>query len=560
VHAAGQDVRLHRKQSFRTPARPAHVIGMPMHRINANINLRAQSTAHVGRLHDRAGRALRIAAAATTLLLLVAVPVGCVTVDPRPDFAQASAVIRAHTGTTDVYDPDTEVLIEQRISELLQDGLTVDEAVAVAMLNNPGFQSLFQDIGASRADVVQSGLLSNPTLSLGFRLPEGGGRAEITGALAQQIVDLWQIPVRKRIAESELDRTVTLVAHRATIMAADVRRRYYEVLSALRAENLATEDVQLVRQTLRLAEARLRAGDVGPLDVNLVRVNLLDVQVEETTLKQARVVAELALARALGLSGTTAPLSLASALPQPHLLASDPESLLSSAMAQRLDVRAAVKAVEAAEDELERQCLNVFPSIIVGMTGERTERRSLPSRNILADTARASVAAGQLTAPSIQSRSQRDQARRQHIDALLGATVSITLPIWDQNQANIAKARYDVIRKRKWLEGLIDDAVHDVRAATTQITTARHLVEFFDNEVLVQAEQNVQGASKVYESGEQGILPLIEAQETLIRQRRRYVGILQDYAVSLVDLELAVGGRIPEATDSPSNGGNDDPS
>ena len=482
---------------------------------------------------------------------------GCVAVDPRPDFVAANAQVRERTGASDVYDPQAEALIEQRVSELLQDGLTVDEAVAVAMLNNPRFQALFQDIGASRADVVQAGLLSNPTLSLGFRLPEGGGRAEITGALAQQIVDVWQIPVRKRIAESELQRVVTHVVHEATVLAADIRRKYCEVSSALQAEKLAGENVGLVERTLQLAEARLAAGDVGLLDVNLVRVNLFDVQVEEATLRQAYMVAELALARALGLSDAIAPLSLVSALPQPQPLTTAADSLVMIAMDQRLDLRAAAKSVEAAENELERQCLNVFPSMVVGITGERTERRSLPDRNILADTARASVAAGQLTAPSIQSRSQRRQARSQFIDALLGATASITLPIWDQNQANIAKARYDVIRKRKLFEALVDDVVYDIRLATTRIETARRLVDIFEA-ALAQAEQNVQGASKVYETGEQGILPLIEAQETLIRQRQRYVRVLQDFAVSLVDLELAVGGRIPDAGATSSEGAIDE--
>ena len=256
-------------------------------------------------------------------------------------------------------------------------------------------------------------------------------------------------------------------------------------------------------------------------------------------------IAELDLSRALGLSRSTAPLSLTSALPQPRSIECQRDMLLAAAVERRLDIRAAARAVEAAEDELERQCLNVFPSIVVGMTGERTERRSLPGRDILADTVRASLAAGQLTAPSIQSRSQRRQARRQFIDSMLGATVAVTLPIWDQNQANVAKARYDVLRKRRLLDALIDEAVHQVRVATTRIETAGHLVAFFENEILTQAEQNVEGAGIVYKSGQQGILPLIEAQETLIRQRRRYLGVLQDYAIALVDLEVALGGRIP---------------
>jgi len=76
-----------------------------VHRTNSTVNLIAQPDGHAGHLHGRAGCALRTAAGATLLLLVVA-PVGCVTVDPRPDFAQASAEIRAHPGSRELLDED----------------------------------------------------------------------------------------------------------------------------------------------------------------------------------------------------------------------------------------------------------------------------------------------------------------------------------------------------------------------------------------------------------------------------------------------------------------------
>jgi len=477
---------------------------------------------------------------------------GCASVDPRADFQRSAEQVRDHTGAEDSFDPDTEAAIEQRVMDLREGGLTVDEAVALALLNNPSFQAIFQDIGVSRADVVQSGLLSNPTLSLGFRLPEGGGRAEVTAGLAQQIVDLWQIPMRKRIAEAQLERTVTSVVAQATVLAADVRDKYYRLLASQRAEELAAENLHLIEQSLELAQARLRAGDVGPLDVNLVRMNLLDAQVERESVRQDLMMAELALAGALGLSRSDAPVTLDGALPKPQPIRENEDDLLTLADERRLDLRAAGLALTAAENELERECMNVFPSIVVGIAGERTERRGLADRDILADTARSSIAAGKPTAPSIQSRAQRDQARRQVIDALLGATVAIALPIWDQNQAHIAKARFEVIRRRKLLDAAYDGAARQVKEAFRRAMIAQELAEFFEDEVLPQATQNVEGARSLYRTGEQGVLALLEAQEMLVQQRRRSVSILQDYALARVDLELAVGGRLPEATGTPS--------
>ena len=50
----------------------------------------------------------------------------------------------------------------------IDDGLTQDEAVAIALWNNPDFQVQLANLGFARADLVEAGLLQNPVLSLLF--------------------------------------------------------------------------------------------------------------------------------------------------------------------------------------------------------------------------------------------------------------------------------------------------------------------------------------------------------------------------------------------------------
>ena len=92
------------------------------------------------------------------------------------------------------------------MADLLREPLTVDDAVQVALLNNPSFQAGVAAVGASRADVVQSALFTNPSVSFGLAFPDAGGRSRLTAGLAQQISDLWQIPIRKKIAEAEVQK------------------------------------------------------------------------------------------------------------------------------------------------------------------------------------------------------------------------------------------------------------------------------------------------------------------------------------------------------------------
>jgi outer membrane protein, heavy metal efflux system len=50
----------------------------------------------------------------------------------------------------------------------VDDGLSRDEAVAIALWNNAAFQVSVSQLGFARADLADAGLISNPVLSLLF--------------------------------------------------------------------------------------------------------------------------------------------------------------------------------------------------------------------------------------------------------------------------------------------------------------------------------------------------------------------------------------------------------
>jgi outer membrane protein TolC len=235
---------------------------------------------------------------------------------------------------------------------------------------------------------------------------------------------------------------------------------------------------------------------------------------------------------------------LRDSLPEPASLTGG-DGLLSLALSQRLDARAAEFRARAADQEVRQQWLKMFPSLTVGIDGEELERRALPNRKILADTARESIASGGLTAPGIESRAQRDLERRQEIDFLLGPSFAATLPIFDQNQAQIAKAKFQAIQRRKDYEGLLNQIASQVEQAVVTLQNTREIVEFYRKDALPQSDLNLEGARRLYQAGEQGIVVVIEAQESLITRRRAYVRAMGEYAAALAELERAVGGRLP---------------
>ena len=78
------------------------------------------------------------------LLLLLG---GCASVDPGLDYARARDEVRAATGANALYQPGEEERARAQVTDLLGGGLTSQEAVQVALLNNRGLQELLFEIG-----------------------------------------------------------------------------------------------------------------------------------------------------------------------------------------------------------------------------------------------------------------------------------------------------------------------------------------------------------------------------------------------------------------------------
>lgn len=474
---------------------------------------------------------------------LVFLSEGCATVDPKPDYGRAGYVVRERTLASESYNPADEGAVEEKVDALLEGGVTLEEAVQIALLNNAALQALFQNIGVSRADLVQSGLLSNPVFSIAAQLPEGGGRAKLTGGLAQDIADLWQIPVRKKVAQADLDRTILEVARAATTLALDVEAQVYRVLAAQRVVELSEQTSRVRQRRVETERSRLRAGESELAAFNQAQLQLIEAKFEISTAKRDLEASRLVLARMLGLSRRKESISIQADFPP--VATSEPEmsTLLDRAASERLDVQAAEAALNGAQAECERQLRRRFPSVIVGIEGERGARRAMPGRNLLADTARTSVARGRLSAPSIESRSQRALARRQEIDTVLGPSISMPLPIFDQNQAQIAKARFVVEQRYKEYVDLLNTVAFDVHTAMVTLQTAREQLALFHDEMMPLVEQGTHIAQTIYGVGEQGIVVVLDAEQTMLTLRRSYANAQRDYAIAITDLSRALGTR-----------------
>jgi len=262
-------------------------------------------------------------------------------VDPGPDYDRAAEEIRRATGAASVFQPDAEPdRLGARVSELLEDGLELTEAVELGLLNSPVLQASFHGVGMASADRVQAGLLTNPSLNAVLRFPTSGGGTGFEGALFGSLLDLWQVPDRERVAEQALEARILQLAHEAALLAAEIRVAYIETVTSRSLVEIAAQNRAIAENLVGLAEARLEAAATTAIDANLAR---LETSATAVALRDAELFSGEAARRLKALLGLPADLDLRlGQLPEPSSRALPPvEKLERIAVERRLDLRAA---------------------------------------------------------------------------------------------------------------------------------------------------------------------------------------------------------------------------
>lgn len=452
--------------------------------------------------------------------LLLALGGGCATVDPQPDYRRASAYVEQATGVTDILPEDAET-IERHVAERLENGLTVAEAVEISLINNPEFQAAWMDVGMARADLVQAGLLSNPTLGLAIRLPSGGGLANVEGSIAQNIAEIWQIPARVEGAERDLNRAILELARRAAQLAAETKSAYHTAAGREQSYAIARENLDVAERLLETAIARREAGAGNELDVNLARSAALEARLMLRTARLDAAEAMRTLGRRLGLDEPADELVLNDEVPPPVALDLSLDPVIELAREHRLDFRAARENVAMASSRLQQERLGVLRTLELGVAFERGGRKEGVPKN---------------------TRPEEGEGPPEEVaDLSVGPALGLEIPLFDQNQAQIARAEFAYQKAADLLIALQRAMIQDVGGAVDRTLTASELARLTGEEFLPLARENLALSEESYRAGKASVLAVLQAQRFLLDSRRREIVAQVDAANALVDLERVVG-------------------
>src|SRR6266511_4041118 len=279
--------------------------------------------------------ALEVRACARIALVAVALAIGgCATFSPDGGFGPVASAVRERTGidTRMVRDDAAATAVRKLVAERLQRPFGIDDAVQIALVNNAGLQALYAALGISEANLVQAGRVRNPRFT--FSRLAGGDALEIERKLIVDIVSLVTSPLFTRLERGRLEHAQLSAAMEAVKVAADTRKAY---VSAVAAE-LATRMAQAGNWS-RLAQARQQ-------------VFYADATAQLARARNAAVVERERLVHLLGLTNDAPLLKLPDRLPDLPAAARSRDGAETTALAQRLDIRLARRALDTTGESL----------------------------------------------------------------------------------------------------------------------------------------------------------------------------------------------------------------
>jgi cobalt-zinc-cadmium efflux system outer membrane protein len=127
---------------------------------------------------------------------------------------------------------------------------------------------------------------------------------------------------------------------------------------------------------------------------------------------------------------------------------------------------------------------------------------------------------------------------------VLGPSLSLEVPIFDQGQPEIARLASEYRRAARNLEALAVNIRSEVREARDALIAARDAAEYFQTILLPQRQRILRETLLQYNAMQLGNIALLSAKEREALAEREAIETLRDYWIARAELERAVGGRL----------------
>jgi outer membrane protein, heavy metal efflux system len=420
----------------------------------------------------------------------------------------AGAVAGAQLAPTQAPSPPAQALAQNHATATL----SLDDAIQMALQHNHNILAARTTIQQNEAEETTANLRPNPVILTDWQfLPifqPSQFSSDYLDNIAQFDLGVSYLFERGKKRQHRLRAARDLTAQSRSLVADNERSLAFGVATAFinveLAEStlaLAQEDLKSFQNTVDIAQARYKAGDIGEGDLLKIKLQMLQFQTDVSAAQLSRVQGLSDLRQLLGYESIDANYDVAGSfdyLP----VKGNVDDFEAKALQNRPDLRAAQQGVAAA-------------------TSQRALQQAIGKRDITGEVNYTHI--GYLNDISLFGQMQ--------------------MPIFDRNQGEIARAGFAITQAQEQEKFANGQVLTDVRDAFENLHTNDQIVGLYRSGYLDQAQQSRDISEYAYRHGAASLLDFLDSERSYRATQLAYRQALASYLLGLEQLREAVGTR-----------------
>lgn len=395
------------------------------------------------------------------------------------------------------------------IKNKVNEGLSKQEAISIALLNNPKLQADFENLGIAKADLVQAGLYTNPSISSVFRFPtksQGPGTAQtnIESIASFRLSDLWHVPLSRHVKEDILEMVSLRILSTILTIISETKIAYD---SCLKAELQLNNIKNLIKVTKDLRDEiyyRQNYGygtDLDKFNADSL-VSFLDVELQQ--LQADKLFSYIHLKKLLGIDPSTITIKLIDSLKN-NLDLPSIKILEEYALKSRPDIQIARMKIKQYKHTLTLEKSKIFKDIDIGI------------------------------------------AYKQDFDKPFrgwGPYINFSLPVFDINSAHIAKAQFFLKQSEKELIEAKINIKEEIRKPYEILKALKQEIAYYKNVILPLNKKSIEYSYTYAKTMQLNMITAIESKIKFYKTKMELIDKYFHANKEFAQLERAVGKNI----------------
>ncbi|MGD2170353.1 MAG: TolC family protein [Chlamydiota bacterium] len=445
------------------------------------------------------------------VFFLLSVLCGCIKPDTNPNNEIHEVTVVLEEKGLEVKQPnyrEEEQIALHQVDKYLTGDLTVDKAVAIALLNSPRLKAAYEEVGVSKAKLAQAKILKNPVFDLAYRFSlKKDYKDTISMNLLQSFLDNILIPSRKKLAKAELESIKAKLAADIINTIAEVKIAYFSYITAKKNYQLAADLTLAKELAYEVSKNFYEQGNITELvkEKSLLRYELMKIDLanlETDVLEKKEKINEL-----LGLYGKQvlwkAPMEISICIKSPQ---EDLQNVENTAIQQSLNLQMIrYQLLMTAKEYNIMVSEKVFSPWNLGVSSEREDDGAWS----------------------------------------VGPAIVLALPFFDIGAATSAIGQAEIYRQWNLYTAQAIKIRTMARTARIQLLNAYRKAKYYESKVLRHQEEIFKLMHQQYNAMQVSVYDLLIAKEQEIEAKMAVIDLQKNWLIATIFLEQLLLGSTP---------------